>query len=251
MAWPGVGILSPREAIMTPFRSSQYIDFDAGRVILAPMDLKKSMSATMSPAQKMELFECRVEVWQLGVAAEVLKQIESSQNPSIWSHAAYGPVAVSFSYFEMIGKTLNPRSAASKTASEDFNVGFCTVYPKFKPSKLKYTDKLVSSASGPSVPNPDIQKVIAFRNRIRNGMYHLGYTKKGLWLHNDAGRDDFEIVPESDPAGSGIVDVYHMNPHATTRTIIDHFPKFMADLRDPANGLERKFVDFFDNFHIA
>jgi hypothetical protein len=242
----------PKKGVaMPPFRASRFIDFNTGTVIKAPMDLKKSMPATMTTDQKIDLFECRLEVWQLGVAAEMLKQIEAARNPSIWSHAAYGLVSVSFSYFEMIGKTLNPQSAASNTASEDFNVGFCTVYPKFKPTNGIYKDKLPSPPAPPRTSNPDLQTVIAFRNRIRNGMYHLGYTKKGLWLHNDVGKDDFQVVPEPNPSGPGMVDVYHMNPHATTRTIIDHFPKFAADLRDPAKGLQTKFVDFFDNYHVA
>jgi hypothetical protein len=238
---------------MPPFRAGRFIDFNTGTVIQAPMDLKKSMPATMTTDQKIDLFECRVEVWQLGVAAEMLKQIEAARNPSVWSHAAYGLVSVSFSYFEMIGKTLNSGSAPSGTSSEDFNIGFCNVYPKFTPANGVYTDKLPQPLGVTWPPNldPEIQKVIAFRNRIRNGMYHLGYTKKGLWLHNDAGKDDFQIVPEPNPSGPGMVDVYHMNPHATTRTIIDHFPKFVADLRDPAKGLQTKFVDFFDNYHVA
>jgi hypothetical protein len=109
--FPKIGVAMPR------FRTSRFIDFNTGTVITAPMDLKKSMPATMTTDQKIDLFECRVEVWQLGVAAEMLKQIEAARNPSIWSHAAYGLVSVSFSYFEMIGKTLNSGSAPSKTSS--------------------------------------------------------------------------------------------------------------------------------------
>ena len=116
----------PRTAHMSkPFRSSRYIDFNTGMVMTAPMDLKTTMSKPWTVAQKIDLFECRVEVWQFGVAAEILKQIEANQPPSIWSHAAYALVSVGFTYFEMIGKTLNPNSASSRTASEDFNVGFC------------------------------------------------------------------------------------------------------------------------------
>jgi hypothetical protein len=33
---------------MPPFRASCYIDFNTGTVIQAPMDLKKSMAATMT-----------------------------------------------------------------------------------------------------------------------------------------------------------------------------------------------------------
>ncbi len=246
--------LSPTITVaMPPFRTSRFIDFNMGKVIMAPMDLQKSMPLTMTTVEKIDLFECRVEVWQLGVAAEMLKQIEAARNPSIWSHAAYGLVSVCFSYFEMIGKTLNPGSAPAKTSSEDFNIGFCNVYPKFTPANGVYSDKLPQPPNVTWPPNldPEILKVIAFRNRIRNGMYHLGYTKKGLWIHNDAGEPDFKLVHESNPSGSGVIDVYRMNPHSTTRTIIEHFPRFIADLRDPSKGLQTKFVDYFDNYHTA
>jgi hypothetical protein len=127
------------------------------------------------------------------------------------------------------------------------------VYPKFTPANGVYTDKLPQppGVTWPPNPDPEIQKVIAFRNRIRNGMYHLGYTKKGLWIHNDASKPDFELVQEPAPSGAGMIDVYRMNPHSTTKTIIDHFPTFIADLRDLAKGLQTKFVDYFDNYHTA
>lgn len=242
---------------MPSFRGSPYIDFNTGDVVTSPMDLKAKMHKPWTLDQKIDLFECRVEVWQFGVAAAILKQIEDAKPPSIWSHAAYGLVSVGFTYFEMIGKTLNPASAASNTSSEDFNVGFCAVYPKFKPGNGIYSDTLPSpkgtkaTKGTKGTKNPDIQAVVAFRNRIRNGLYHLGYTKNGLWLHNDAGKDDFQVVQEPNPLGPGTVDVYHMNPHTTTRTIIDHFPKFLMDLRDPAKVLQTKFLDFFDKYHIA
>lgn len=116
-----------------------------------------------------------------------------------------------------------------------------------------YTDKIPVPPPAKCSLNtdPDILKVKEFRDRIRNGLYHLGYTKKGLWIHNDSGKPDFEIVQEADLSKNGMIDVYRMNPHATTRTIIDHFPKFLADLRDPANGLQPRFLDFFDNYHKA
>jgi hypothetical protein len=219
-----------------PFRASRFIDFNSGVVLTAPMDLKATMTKPWTLDQKIDLFECRVEVWQFGVAAAILKQIEAAKSPSIWSHAAYALVSVGFSYFEMIGKTLNPNSKTSKSASEDFNYGFCNMYPKFTPANGVYTDKLPQPSGMTWPPNPDIQTVIAFRDRIRNGLYHLGYTKNGLWLHNDPGKDDFQIVPEPNSSGQGV---------------IDHFPGFVADLRSPAKNLQTKFVEFFDRFHMA
>jgi hypothetical protein len=104
------------------------------------MDLASTQGKPKSFAKKLRLFECRVDVWQLGVAAKMLRQIEAPENDprSIWCHAAYGLVAVAFSYFEMIGKTINPGSKKKDTANEDFNWGFCDVYPHLKPKNGKY-----------------------------------------------------------------------------------------------------------------
>lgn len=233
------------------FRSSKFIDFEAGEVLLAPMDLKKNKPKPWTLGDKIDLFECRVEVWQLGVAVAILKQIESSQPPSIWSHAAYGVVAIAFSYFEMLGKTLNPAPPPTK-AGEDFNRGFADVYPSLKPLNNVYTDKL-PVATGPQAANPDVADIVAFRDRIRNGMYHLGYTKNGIWLHNDVGyTKDFEITQEPDPDNpTQITARYRVNPHRMTRTLVDHFPGFVNRVRNNTNNLQVKFLDFFDVYHLA
>lgn len=64
----------------------------------------------------------------------------------------------------MIGKILNPSSNGWRTSKQDFNFGFCDVYPPFGPTGIERSD--------PAVPD-----VAQFRDRVRNGMYHLGYTK--------------------------------------------------------------------------
>lgn len=241
---------SPR----TPFRPSTYLDFNSGVVLKPPMDVLKATKKPWSLPKKITLFESRVEVWQIGVAAEMLREIETNQPPSIWSHAAYGLVAVAFSYFEMLGKTLNPNSHKSKTAGEDFNWGFCDVYTSFKPKNGIYTDKLLPH-TGPGVApsNPDIALVVAFRNRIRNGMYHLAYTKRGLRLHDDdsLSAEDFSSRREQDPYDRRKkMTMYYMNPHRTIRTIVAHFPGFIGRLRKPNNtALRQKFEEFFDEFH--
>lgn len=230
------------------FRASKYIDFDSGTVILAPMDLKVTMNVPWSSTQKIDMFECMVDVWQLGVAAEMLKQIEANNPPSIWSHAGYGLVSLSFTYFEMLGKTLNPSPGKS---GEDFLHGFCDVYPTFAPANKILNDYLpfppgpVAKGTKPTA-NPDIQDVIQFRDRVRNGLYHLAYTKKGVWLHNDTGSTDFEKKTIPDPANPTLtIDSYRVNPHLIVRTIVDHFPGFVNRIRTTP-VLETRFVAFFD-----
>jgi len=135
-----------------------------------------------------------------------------------------------FTYYEMIGKTLNPNSRVSGTAGIDFNYGFCDVYPSFAPP------------SGADLKDSSIPDVAAFRDRVRNGIYHLGYTKGNLFLWNEPSQADF-VVDRSSPDPR-----YFVNPHGATRTIVDHFPGFMARVRSSA-PLRERFERFFKEFH--
>lgn len=233
-------------------RFSNYIDFANGIVKQAPMDLKNSLPRPWSDDDKLAIFECRVDVWMLGVASAILREIEKSNPPFVWCHAAYGLLTIGFAYFEMIGKTLNPASAIRNTAGIDFNYGFCDVYPAFTPRSGIYRDKLPVPPGSPpgtrELPNPDMQDVIEYRDRVRNGLYHLGYTKTGLWIHNDAGvEQDFEKKIEPDPDNPGLtIEKYRVNPHRLTRTIVDHFPRFVDRVK--STPLKAKFVQFFDHF---
>ncbi len=98
---------------------------------MAPMELKNSFIAPLSDEEKLKLFECRVEVWMLGAAVEMLKQIEHAKRGVGMAAPAYGLLTVTFTYFEMIGKTLNQASRPRGTAGGHFNYGFCDVYPAF------------------------------------------------------------------------------------------------------------------------
>jgi hypothetical protein len=208
-------------------RESEFIDFNTGTVKIAPMELQRTFSQPLQLADKIRLFHCRLEVWNLGVAVQLLKQIESHTPPSIWSHSAFGLLAVGFTYFETIGKTINPASKKKDTASQDFNFGFCDVYPEYQPS------------SSP---------VKEFRNRVRNGIYHLTFTKKSVLMHNNLNfsNKDFDVIQQNGDA------IYTVNPHSMIRTIVGHFPKFIDRLINPDtqyDGLRKKFVTFFDEYY--
>ncbi len=214
------------------YRKSKYIDFDSGTVITAPMKLVSIKPSPLRLDDKIDLFECRVDVWQLGTAVALLTAIECHQPPSIWSHAAYGLLSCSISYFEMIGKTLNPASKTAGTAKIDFNYGFCDVYPKFASASGRCQDK-------------DVPHVQQFRDRLRNGLYHLACTKQHLWIHNDVEitSDDFYVTTHSPPQ-------YLVNPHRMVRSVVDHFPSFISRIRDTNNlHLRSRFEAFFDEYH--
>jgi len=224
-----------------PFRDSEFMDFNTGTVRIAPMELQSALPTPLGRADRIRLFGCRVDVWQLGVAVQLLREIESHQPPSVWSHSAYGLISVAFSYFEMIGKTLNPNSAKSGTARKDFNFGFCDVFAEYIPSSGNYDDS--------SLPI-----VKEFRDRVRNGMYHLAYTKRNLLIHNDPNTStkDFDTIQQT--IGDKTIQVFCVNPHSMTRTIVAHFPTFIQRLNDTDtkyDGLRQKFKEFFDDFHDA
>ena len=220
------------------YRSSRFINFNEGRVILDPESFVDQVSRPWTLEQKIDYFECRVDVWQLGVAVEMLKQIEAHEPPSIWSHAAYGLLSVIASYFEMVGKVLNPRSGPSHTSSVDFNWGFCNVYPDFRPAQA------TSPGWVEDYPDSAVPDVAKFRDLMRNGMYHLGFPKKNFLIHNSPQiSKDFDVVVEV---------AYVMNPHRVTRSLVEHFAGIVAALRQTSNvDLRQKFEQFFDEFDEA
>src|SRR5688572_5584612 len=176
------------------------------------------------------LFCCRMEVWHLGVAVQMLQSIEYNQPPSIWSHAAYGLVALLFNYFETIGRIINPQPQSTRAADMDFDCGFRDVY-----------DDITTSTGEEYDP-------IEFYNRARNGLYYLGSTPRGLWVHNERSisTKDFDIINKNPADPTSIK--YYINPHAATRTIVEHFPTFIQRLNDndPDNeAMRARFKEVF------
>jgi hypothetical protein len=105
-------------------------------------------------------------------------------------------LAATPSYFEMIGKILNPASNGWRTSREDLNHGFCDVYPAFSTSGADRSDRALPT-------------VAQIRDGVRNGRYHLGYTKGHLFIHHQPQRwpNDFNLVIDQDGR------FYLVNPH--------------------------------------
>ena len=137
----------------------------------------------------------------------------------------------------MIGKILNPKSNDRNSSGIDFNYGFCDVYPTF-------------AVAGDARDDAKLPVVAEFRDRVRNGMYHLGYTKSQLWIHHRPLEfpDDFMVVlHRGNPQ-------YLVNPHHLIRTLLNHFPTVIKRLNDPSaesDQLHRKFKEFYVHFHQA
>ena len=71
------------------YRTSKYINFDTGDVTLAPMDFKNSMTPPWTTPQKLDLFECRVDVWTLGVMVAMLRDASRNRcSPEAFNLAA-------------------------------------------------------------------------------------------------------------------------------------------------------------------
>ncbi len=99
------------------------------------------------------VFADRVEGWQLGIAEEMLRQIEDSSIYPAMKHAGYALISVVFLYFEMIGQCVNPTGGVP-SPTVDFVRGFRDV--------------------DPNTPFSDHEIEIVY-DRIRCGMYHNGY----------------------------------------------------------------------------
>jgi hypothetical protein len=203
------------------FRESEFIDFNSGMVELAPIQLQFRMNLAgdeLRLSDLIRLFQCRVEVWHLGVAAQIINSIEYSTPPAIWSHSAYGVIAVVVNYFETMGAILNENRAAANDltpAAADFEAGFRDIYPNY------------TTSSGASLAPRD------FHSRMHNGLFALGSTPRGLWVHNtrSISPQDFDVI-QKNPADAS-TRKYYINPHSTDRTIIDHYPTLIARLNDP------------------
>lgn len=216
------------------FRASEFIDFNTGHVIIAPIQLqfRMKLAGAVAFADLLRLFECRVEVWHLGVLAQMVNNIEYGQPPSIWSHAAYGLLPLLFIYFETVGKMLAPAETRDEPPEIEFNRGFHDVYND------------VTTSSGERY---DPQE---FYRRGQNELFLLGSTPHGLWVHNNRSisTKDFDIV-QSTPINPA-TRKYYVNPHTTARTVINHFPTLIARLNDPDaqyNPLRARFREIIGN----
>jgi hypothetical protein len=163
---------------------------------------------------KIAVFEDRVDGWQLRIAEELLRQIEIQQPPPM-QHAGYALISVLFPYFEMIGQILKKQAGEKTGATGDFVRGFKQVFPTA------------------ALTDPEIEIVY---DRIRCGMFHNGYTKKGVYIDGEY-TEVFEYK-------NGVV---QLNPHLLVPAIRSHFATLAALLKDKANTEERsRFIDLFD-----
>jgi len=154
-----------------------------------------------SESDLVEVFRDRVDGWQLAIAEEMLRQVEDSATYPAMRHAGYTLISVVFSYFEMVGQIIGRGQQPSPT--EDFVRGFKDVYPKTR------------------LTTGEIKIIYG---RVRCGMYHDGYTKRGVYISSRY-KQTFEMK-------KGIV---LLNPHLLIPDLRTHFGALTLRLEDPRN----------------
>lgn len=167
-----------------------------------------------STDDKIEVFRDRVDGWQISIAEEMLRQIENSKDFPAMRHAGYALISVVFSYFEMVGQCKAP-AGSTPSPTADFIRGFKAIYPA-----TQLTDLEIKSVY----------------DRVRCGMYHNGYTKRGVLI-------DSTFTPTFSFNHGNL----HLNPHTLVRDIRTHFSDFIKALCAGNNHNDRtSFESLFD-----
>jgi hypothetical protein len=176
-----------------------------------------SFGGNPGPLDKVEIFRDRVMSWQIDIGKEIVRQIDAAQDKDVMKHAGYALLSILVNYFEMYWQY--KQGHTSENASKAyFAWGFADVYPNFPMS------------------HEDIKKEVY--PRLRCGMYHDGFTKRGVTIDShytqgcdyDAANDEIKI-----------------NPHMMVDTIESHFAAYIATLQTDATALQG-FLLIFDRF---
>jgi hypothetical protein len=121
---------------------------------------------------------------------------------------------------------LVPAGTSDEPREVEFNRGFHDVYNDATTSSGESYDPL------------------EFYRRGQSGLFLLGSTTQGLWVHNSRSisAKDFDITQTT--AADPTTRKYYVNPHSTARTVINHFPTLITRLNDPDaqyNALRARF----------
>ena len=170
-----------------------------------------------TPDQKIEIFRDRVMGWQIDIAKEMVRQIETTTRPDVMNHAGYAVLSVLTSYFEMYWQYKQGVSSDHQSAHY-FALGFAEVYPTFPMSHADIKDKVYKW--------------------LRCGMYHDGFTKRGVTIDSRYTQDcDYDATD----------DELKINPHSMVATIENRFAGFIATLKVDAAARGR-FLRIFDQY---
>ncbi|MFO0958239.1 MAG: hypothetical protein U0800_12570 [Isosphaeraceae bacterium] len=171
--------------------------------------------ASPKDVDKVEIFRDRVTGWQLDIAKEIIRQIDATGDGDVIHHAGYAVLSILTNYFEMIWQHIAGTSS-NRRSGDFFAYGFKDVY---KTTPLSHDD---------------IKDIVY--HRLRCGMYHDGYTRKGVTIKHNYPQD-FEYDRANDEL--------KVNPHTLVGTLETHFAAYIAKLQPGTNEL-RKFLAIFN-----
>jgi hypothetical protein len=158
--------------------------------------------------QKIDIFEDRVQGWQLSIA-------ESCRTVS--EHSGYGVLHIITSYFEMIAKYLEGFAARGQS-EEYFRKGALAVLPETAATSDTVLKHLYEG--------------------LRCGLYHGGMTTPRILISWGA---DHPMLPSADG------ELLLLNPELLLNRMTAHFSGYVSDLRNTANhDLRTRFEKRFD-----
>ncbi len=181
-------------------------------IAISPHYRDTDFPSTWSLDQKIQIFEDRIQGWQLDIA-----QLCGDSSP----HAGFAVLSIVFSYFEMIAKFQDGyiKNDRSKTY---FKKGLYNVFQNISNTTPGMREKLLNK----------------LYEDVRCGLYHAGRTGPNIEL---SGNFSFPIAFISPP------DKVQINPHRLVPALVQHFKSYILQLRVVTNiDLRQNFETRFD-----
>ena len=179
---------------------------------ISPKHFQEEFPTGLTTDDKVEVFIARVEGWLIGPAMEMIRKGIG--------YRAFALLAIVTSYFEMIAKYAEGFVGEGKSGRY-FKVGVQMVFPQ--------------------TALPDSEKLLdGLRDRVRNGLYHVGMTKPKVLLF------DASTIPGS-IGYRAEDDLIAIAPDTLVDDLRIHFGAFASQLRDKNNvRLRTNFQARFD-----
>ncbi|MGH9929166.1 MAG: hypothetical protein ACREA9_08055 [Pyrinomonadaceae bacterium] len=166
--------------------------------------------------KKLEIFEAQVKGWLLDHAHALSL---NSYPPS--KHAGISILALCLVYVEAIACFINGQTSDGKSKAF-FKDGLIAIFPEYSSALHKYSDD--------------------FYREVRCGLIHQGMTRGKIGICQDS------INPIEIHDSTGIFEFAMINPWLFLDRVHQHFDRYLADARNPANTtLRHNFEVWFDN----
>ncbi|MDB6025981.1 MAG: hypothetical protein JWM68_2204, partial [Verrucomicrobiales bacterium] len=171
---------------------------------------KDALSFPLTVEAKIDLFEERIQGWQISIADQCYRGVLDNTGNRISSsipHSGFGVLYMLLSYFEMIAKY--EAGDLSEVSAIWFKEGIKSVYPEL----TTRTERIL----------------VKFYKGARCGLYHAGLTSKYVFISGDVASIEFDSI-------SGMLVI---NPGDMIDRVANHLKIYCQQLRDPAQTLLR------------